>query len=99
MKVPFRRQEDDGVNPAKRGSKDSDSLSDVDDSTSATLFSDKEKAEVERVQKISAGDTRRVRLWRTVVVLALIAVGTLVSVFTYFLIRGDETKLFERAVS
>ena len=55
--------------------------------------------EVREIRELAKKDTRRVRMWRLFVTVALLATSCSVTVTTYRLLRQEEEDNFETAVS
>ena len=53
----------------------------------------------DRVKKFTAKETRRVRIWRWLVIIILLVSGASTSVLTYLLLHGEEEEDFETSVS
>ena len=53
----------------------------------------------DRMKDVAAKETRKVRIWRYLVILMLLVAGASTSVLTYFLLHGEEEEDFETSVS
>jgi hypothetical protein len=57
-----------------------------------------ERDELLEVKKLSAKETRNIRLWRVIVTLTMLVAGTAVTVVAYQFLLEDEQESFESAV-
>jgi uncharacterized membrane protein YcjF (UPF0283 family) len=60
---------------------------------------DSERDEVKEIQKLSQQDTKRIRIWRVLVTLGLLATGVAVVASSYTFLSREEHNNFEQAVS
>ena len=58
-----------------------------------------DRDEIKEVERLSSKETARVRTWRLLVTALLAAAGVAVSVSTYILLRKEEERNFQDAVS
>ena len=58
-----------------------------------------ERDEVREIKQWSSRDTRRIRLWRFLVTMSIVATAAAVTATTYILLKQEETDDFETAVS
>ena len=58
-----------------------------------------ERDEVREIKQWSSRDTRRIRLWRFLVTMSIVATAAAVTATTYLLLKQEETNDFETAVS
>ncbi|CAB9515790.1 Receptor-type guanylate cyclase gcy [Seminavis robusta] len=65
--------------------------------TEGTMRSEEERDERKEVYKMSAKDTRRVRLWRFAVMVVLLITALVVTLTTYRFLKAEETSNFEVA--
>lgn len=58
----------------------------------------RERDEIGEVQKMSSEETKRVRLWRAVVTLCLLATGVAITTTTYRFLNDEQEDNFKMAV-
>jgi hypothetical protein len=58
-----------------------------------------DRDEVKEIQKLAKRETRNIKVWRSIVVLLLLAVGASVSTLTFIFLRDEETDDYVDAVS
>ena len=75
-----------------------DAMSSEDGSVVSFGSQGNHRDEVAAVQRFSRRDTRRIRLWRLVVVVAMLLTGAGVTTWTYLRLVDQEEENFERAV-
>lgn len=76
---------------------DEDGLS-VDTSDEVSNSSDTSRDEVNEVRKIVLSDERKIRTWRSVLIVIIVTVGIAVTWMTYTSLAREEKKNFENAV-
>ncbi|KAL7576124.1 hypothetical protein ACA910_004788 [Epithemia clementina (nom. ined.)] len=76
-----------------------DDPNDIDtaDGSSSKGDGNGERDEVKEVQLMAKADTNRIRFWRVVVTVVILAVGLAVTLSTYYLLRDDEDDSFKAA--
>lgn len=68
-------------------------------SSELNTSNDEERDEVLEVQRMSSNDTRRIRIWRLLLALSLIATATLITGATYRELAKEQEQNFQAAVS
>ena len=58
-----------------------------------------DRDEIKEVKRLASQDTKRIRLWRFVVMITILATAAAVTASTYTLLKDEETDDFETAVS
>ena len=81
----------------------SDSVPSFDDASQPDSFviakdAPEERDEVKEIQKMSQGDTNKIRLWRLVVTCVLLLTALAVTLTTYRVLKDEEKNDFETAV-
>jgi hypothetical protein len=76
-----------------------DSENETSTNESEGMNPEEERDEVKEVKKMSAGATNRIRMWRLVLTLCLVATAVAITTTTYKLLVEEQERNFEVAVS